>query len=70
MRVEFDVETDEAASTAAVERVRQLANQHLTPGEYETLHVRLYRGKPEQYIQKRDTDIPLDEPDAGELQSS
>lgn len=63
MRVEFDVETDDVASAAAVERVKQLANEHLTPGEYETLHVRLYRGDPEQFLHKRDVDIPLGDAD-------
>ncbi|MGZ0173011.1 MAG: hypothetical protein ACKVHE_26040 [Planctomycetales bacterium] len=61
MRVEFDLESDEATSAAAVQRVKELANKHLTPGEYETLHVRLYRGKPEQYIQKHDVDMRLGE---------
>lgn len=61
MRVEFDLEADEATSLAAVERVKELVNEHLNEGQYKTLHVRLYRGKPEQYIQKRDIDIPLGE---------
>lgn len=65
MRVEFDVETDDATANAAVERVRQLVNEHLTTGEYEMLHVRLYRGDPEQYLHKRDVDVPLNKP-AGE----
>lgn len=59
MRVDFDVENDEAASKAAVERVKQLANEHLIPGEYDLLHVRLYRGDPERFLHKRDVDIPL-----------
>jgi hypothetical protein len=61
MRVEFDLESEESTSAAAVQRVKELANEHLTPGEYETLHVRLYRGKPEQYIQKHDVDLRLGE---------
>jgi hypothetical protein len=61
MRVEFDLESEESTSAAAVQRVKELANEHLTPGEYEMLHVRLYRGKPEQYIQKHDVDIRLGE---------
>ncbi|NQV25475.1 MAG: hypothetical protein HQ518_14035 [Rhodopirellula sp.] len=67
MRVEFDLESDESTPAAAVAKVRELANEHLPPGEYEILHVRLYRGKPEQYIQKYDVDLPLgdiDSPDA------
>lgn len=66
MRVEFDVETDEVASATAVERVKQLANEHLVPGEYELLHVRLYRGEPEQFLHKRDVDIPLGTTDPSE----
>ena len=64
MRVEFDVESDEVASTAAVQRVKELANEHLTPGDYELLHVRLYRGDPEQFLHKRDVDIPLGDVDS------
>ena len=61
MRVKFDVETDDVASAAAVERVTQIANEHLPAGEYDLLHIRLYRGDPEQFLHKRDVDIPLGE---------
>jgi uncharacterized protein (DUF58 family) len=64
MRVKFDVEADDVASAAAVERVTQIANEHLTPGEYDLLHIRLYRGDPERFLHKRDVDIPLGEVDA------
>lgn len=63
MRVEFDVENDDEASAAAVERVKQLATEHLAPGQYDLLHVRLYRGDPEQFLHKRDVDIPLGDED-------
>lgn len=63
MRVKFDVEADDVASAAAVERVTQIANEHLTPGEYDLLHIRLYRGDPERFLHKRDVDIPLGEVD-------
>ncbi len=59
MRVEFDLESDDAEPLAAADRVKELVNEHLNKGQYDTLHVRLYRGKPEQYIQKRDIDMPL-----------
>lgn len=59
MRVEFDLESDDETPLAAADRVKELVNEHLNEGQYDTLHVRLYRGKPEQYIQKRDIDIPL-----------
>jgi hypothetical protein len=59
MRVEFDLESDDAEPQAAADRVKELVNEHLNKGQYDTLHVRLYRGKPEQYIQKRDIDMPL-----------
>ena len=64
MRVEFDLESDDATPQAAADRVKELVNEHLNKGQYDTLHVRLYRGKPEQYIQKRDIDMSLidDEP--------
>ncbi|MDA1163455.1 MAG: hypothetical protein O3B13_10160 [Planctomycetota bacterium] len=64
MRVEFDVESDEVASAAAVQRVKELAHEHLTPGDYDLLHVRLYRGDPEQFLHKRDVDIPLGDVDS------
>ncbi|MFT5322284.1 MAG: hypothetical protein ACI8P0_000119 [Planctomycetaceae bacterium] len=59
MRVEFDLESDDETPLAAADRVKELVNEHLNKGQYDTLHVRLYRGKPEQYIQKRDIDMPL-----------
>lgn len=59
MRVEFDVESDDEASASAVERVKQLVNEHLKTDDYEMLHVRLYRGDPERFLHKRDVDIPL-----------
>lgn len=59
MRVEFDLESDDETPLAAADKVKELVNEHLNKGQYDTLHVRLYRGKPEQYIQKRDIDIPL-----------
>ena len=66
MRVEFDLESDDAKPLAAADRVKELVNEHLNKGQYDTLHVRLYRGKPEQYIQKRDIDIPLREAEPSE----
>lgn len=59
MRVEFDLESGDEEPQAAADRVKELVNEHLNKGQYDTLHVRLYRGKPEQYIQKRDIDMPL-----------
>ena len=59
MRVEFDLEADDDTPLATADRVKELVNEHLNKGQYDTLHVRLYRGKPEQYIQKRDIDMPL-----------
>lgn len=59
IRVEFDVENDDERAEATVERVRQIAEEHLPPGEFNLLHVRLYRGDPEQFLHKRDTDVPL-----------
>jgi hypothetical protein len=59
MRVEFDLESGDEKPLAAADRVKELVNEHLNKRQYETLHVRLYRGKPEQYIQKRDIDMPL-----------
>ena len=61
MRVEFDVENDDATVERTVTRVAELAHEHLQLDEFEQLKIRLFRGEPEKYLHKRDIYIQLGE---------
>lgn len=63
MRVDFKPQDDEAKSITTVERVRELADEHLDLSEYEQLTVRLFFGEMEKEIHKRDFELLYSKPD-------
>jgi len=59
MRVEFDVEEKDARVHQTVNRVVELAAEHLDLSIYDQINVRLFRGEPERYLHKRDVEVPV-----------